>query len=167
MTCRGDSCDKGGVAGIGDGGNDAVDTSGIGAFTQESAQVGNLQTVSIGFQDIIGAQTIDRNENDRSMRRLVLSRNNGRKTGKQDSGEQYDRGDRGREDSKWMNESKHPMARKQGYCIGRRHGATDFAHGHYPQRIGLVFGDSILTACPSLPASGPTNNNYVSPQIAK
>src|SRR5437588_1684893 len=73
MSGRPDARQQCGVAWICDGGQHTAYARGVSARLQNAAQVRNLQPVLIGFQNIVGPQTIDRDHQEAAGGRLSLS----------------------------------------------------------------------------------------------
>jgi hypothetical protein len=67
-----DAGDERSVAGIGDGGHDAVNSRGVRALAEEAAQRGDFQSVGVGVKNVFGLEAVDGNENDGGTRGRFL-----------------------------------------------------------------------------------------------
>ena len=67
-----DTGDERGVAGISDGGHDAVNAGGISAFAEEAAKSRNLQAMGVSVENVFGLEAINGDEDDGGARGRFL-----------------------------------------------------------------------------------------------
>ncbi len=69
---RRDAGDERGVAGVGYGGNDAVNAGGVRAFAEETAKRRDFQAVGVGVENVFGLEAVNGDEDDGGTRRRFL-----------------------------------------------------------------------------------------------